>query len=225
MQNIRFTRSTVACLFLSFASSPTLGAEMEYALQVDALAPIASYWRSFIVEARVERDGWSAFVAPELIARDYEITELTFGGPIRQVTAKGFGIWTGFGVRPWREDFLRSLRIGLGLRARRYDSDIASFKTVSVYIGGVDSFMTIVSKRREVTNSLGISSEVAWTSFPFGGSDFLRKVLLEPYARVGLRSDRLTTTAYEGGDREPGTTSSHKWTRDIRLGMCVGRVF
>jgi hypothetical protein len=177
------------------------------------------------MEARVERDAWSVFVAPEWIARDYEIRDMTFDDLARDVSAEGFGIWAGVGYRPWREDFLRGLRTGLGLRARKYDAQIASYKEESRYVEDVETFVTIVSKRKEVTRSIGFSAEVAWTSFPFRGPEFLKKTIVEPYARMNIQSDRITTTTYEGGDRVPGTSSSREWTRDLRVGLFVGRVF
>lgn len=225
MQKNRFIRSLLLSFGLTTATCPAFGAETEYSLKVDAVAPLVSYWRSYIMEARIERDAWSAFVAPEWMARDYEIRDMTFDDLVRDASAEGLGIWAGVGYRPWKEDFLRGLRTGLGLRARKYDAQIASYKEESRTVEDVETFVTIVSRRREVTRSIGFSAEVAWTSFPFRGPEFLKKTIVEPYARMNVQSDRITTTAYEGGDRVPGTSSSREWTRDLRLGVFVGRVF
>lgn len=233
MQSNRFSKPLVASLFLTFASCPVLGAETEYSLKVDAVAPLSEYVSSFIVEASAERDGWSVFVAPELIARKYEVTSagwLSWYGSLpdellREVSAHGVGVWAGVGLRPWREDFLRALRTGFGVRGRWYSARIASHKDVLLGPSIFDSSYSVVSKRKEVTSSVGISANIGWMYFPHHGSEFLRTIMVEPYARLGLRSDWIETTAFEGGDRIPGTSSSHEWTRDIRLGVFVGKVF
>jgi hypothetical protein len=225
MQNLPFPRSLVASLILTFAAGSALGAEAEHSLKVDAVAPLTTYWSSLIVEASTRHDAWSLFVAPELIVRDYEISSFYDGYPVRQVSVLGLGIWSGFGYRPSREDYSRGMRIGLSLRARRIGADIASRKDGMAKVEDVDSFLTIVSKRRETTSSAGVSSEFAYASFPFGGSDFLRKSFVEPYMRLGLRSDWIETTAFEGGDRVPGTSSRQEWNRDFRMGLFLGRVF
>lgn len=225
MQKPRFPRSLIASLLLTSASGPALGAQAEHSLKVDAVAPLTTYWSSLIVEAGTRHDAWSLFVAPELIVRDFEITTFGDGSPVRQVSVLGLGIWTGFGYRPSREDHSRGMRIGLSLRARRIGADIASTKEGMVKVEGVDSFLTTVSKRTETTTSVGISTEFAYASFPFGGSDFLRKSFIEPYMRLGTRSDWIQTTAHEGGDRVPGTSSRQEWNRDLRMGLFLGKVF
>lgn len=225
MQKNRFSRSLVVPLLLSFAAGRSLAAETEYSLKVDAVAPLTEFWTSMIVEGRVERKALSVFVSPELIARKYQGYSWAGIGDTREISAKGLGIWTGFGYRPSPDDFARPFRTALGLRARWYDADMTTHGYGSVFNGRYDSTIKVVSKRKEVTSSVGVFTEAAWTSFPFGGSDFLRTTMVEPYARLGLRSDWIETTAFEGGDRVPGTSSSHQWTRDLRWGVFVGKVF
>ena len=212
-------------------------AEPGFDLAYDVAALPLPYHRSHIVEVGARFGDWRVFVAPEWIHREYgNLNLLGTESDRRTSQEEGFGVWTGFDLRPptllrsvFRldtepEDAPSPLRVGLYLRARSYEARRSG--NYFRYQNPDDPWnrgllIEFQNRRTEAIATLASGCVVAYAFEPYPSGTRRDRVVLEPYVRIGYGREWVTTTVHEG-DRPLGTTRETLWNRDLRMGLFLG---